>query len=292
MTAVDVGLDMGATLAKLVVVRQNSPLTSFVPFLAEAGDRAAIETVLAANRVRTLAVTGGGASRLAAWLGADRLTHHADEFEAWASGEALIVERAGLALSFPRLLVSLGTGTSILALERPGSARRVGGTALGGGTLRGLGGALVNESDHARLVALAARGDRRRVDLVVGDIYPPGEIALMPDLTASNFGKAALHDGGSRHEPSHLEDLAAAIVGLVGENIALLAGAHARSLAHGSRLDVVYAGSTLRGNEPLKTVLRDVTALVGEVAHFPKDAEFAGALGALALSRSDGRGPD
>ena len=107
-------------------------------------------------------------------------------------------------------------------MDEDGAVARVGGTALGGGTLRGLGRLLLGTDDHDRLVALAATGDRRHVDLLVGDLYRPGGIALVPDLTAANFGKA--------FEP-RAADVAHALLGLVGENVALLAGQIAVALA-------------------------------------------------------------
>ena len=48
---------------------------------------------------------------------------------------------------------------------------RVGGTALGGGTVVGLGKLLLGVESFAELAAMAERGDRRTVDLLVGDVY-------------------------------------------------------------------------------------------------------------------------
>jgi len=62
------------------------------------------------------------------------------EFDAWASGSGRMMAEVGIDPAEPYLLVSLGTGTSAM-LVRPGSVSRVGGTALGGGTVVGLGAA-------------------------------------------------------------------------------------------------------------------------------------------------------
>jgi type II pantothenate kinase len=175
----------------------------------------------------------------------------------------------------PYLLVSLGTGTSVL-LAQGLSVSRVGGTALGGGTVMGLGGLLLAGAAFADIIALAARGDRRRVDLLVSDIYRPGEIALAGDATAANFGKPRVHAGAPTPE-----DLANAIMGLVGENVALICTGLAA--AHGVRR-IVYGGSTLRGNSALRLVLALITAAFGREALFLEDGEFAGAIGALELS--------
>ncbi len=279
----DVGLDLGATLVKAVFVPEGRAVSAFDTFVCGARDTATLEAFLRSIRVGLVVATGGGAHRLAA---SPHPPLRAGEFDAWAAGERHLLESAGFVPSDPHLLVSLGTGTSILSIEVNGGVRRVGGTALGGGTIRGLGRLLIGETDHDTLIAYARQGDRRRVDLTVGEIYPPGEIALMPDLTASNFGKSL-----SRNPA----DLAAAAVGLVGENVALLAAAHAailKATATGSkrfrrpaRVDIVYAGSTLRGHEMLKDVLREVTALAGGEARFLPSGEFTGALGALSMAR-------
>lgn len=279
----DVGLDLGATLVKAVLVPQGRSIATYETFVCAARDSALLDAFLRSIRTSLVAATGGGAHRLAQ---APLPPVGVDEFEAWGVGEGILLRTAGFVPTDPHLLVSLGTGTSILRVDAPASVSRVGGTALGGGTMRGLGRFLVGDGDHEMLAALARQGDRTRVDLTVGDIYPTGQIALPPDLTAANFGKAQSRNPG---------DLAAAIVGLVGENVALLAGAHAALLRATSpsfrrargpvTVDVLYAGSTLLGNDLLREVLADVTAMTGAEARFLPGGEFAGALGALELAR-------
>lgn len=282
----DAGVDLGATLAKAVAVPVERPLEAFETFVAPAGDDRLLDAFLLRHSLRHLAATGGGAAGLAERLAPARSVEVVDEFASWAAGEPLLAGRAGMSLQLPHLLVSLGTGTSILRMGPDGAVARVGGTALGGGTLRGLGRLLLGTDDHDRLVALAATGDRRYVDLLVGDLYRPGGIALMPDLTAANFGKA--------HEP-RAADVAHALLGLVGENVALLAGQIAVALATAAeggtprhRPDVLYAGSTLRNNPLLVEILGNVTSLVGAQASFLPLGEFTGALGALARVRTEG----
>jgi type II pantothenate kinase len=286
MSLWDTGVDLGATLVKAVAVPADQPLGSFETFVAPAGDERLLDAFLLRHSLRHVAATGGGASALADRLGPTRNVTVVDEFASWGAGEPLLTSRAGLVLAYPHLLVSLGTGTSILRMGGDGAVARVGGTALGGGTLRGLGRLLLGTDDHDRLVALAAAGDRRHVDLLVGDLYKPGGIALVPDLTAANFGKA--------HEPRAV-DVAHALLGLVGENVALLAGQIAVALASSAddgasrrRPDVLYAGSTLRNNPLLLEILGGVTALVGAQASFLPLGEFTGALGSLARVRAGG----
>jgi type II pantothenate kinase len=181
-------------------------------------------------------------------------------------------------------VVSLGTGTSIL-LVTPETTLRVGGTALGGGAVVGLGGTLAS-ANFEELCELAHQGDAGAVDLRVSDIYANHEIPLAGDLTAASFGKLArdLDEQGFARKPSPQDraDRVAGVMRLVGENVALIcAGIAAATRAQ----HVVYGGSTLRGNSCLVEVLREVTALCGLQCCFLPHGGFAGALGALELAR-------
>lgn len=263
-----VGVDAGASLVKLAL-REGDELRN------ELHPAGAIDTV--AERIaqlgpKCLGLTGAGASRLAGRVGESvRVT----EFSAWGAGVRRLLAAQRPEVNEPYLLVSLGTGTSVLLAQGLGVSR-VGGTALGGGTLMGLGGLLLGDVSFSDLTALAARGDRRRVDLLVSDIYRPGEIALAGDATAASFGKPRLREAARSPE-----DLASAIVGLLGENVALICTSLAA--AHDVRR-IVYGGSTLRGNRALRDVLTLITAAFGREPLFLEEGEFAGALGALELA--------
>lgn len=259
---------MGSTLAKLAV-RDADGLHRFVLLPSEEIERAARQVEALAPR--RLGLTGAGAARLARLLGLD--TTPLTEFEAWRAGAAALLARQGHPPVRRDLVVSVGTGTSMLLVE-PDRALRIGGTALGGGTLLGLGAALLGSSDFDELLRLAAGGDRRRVDLLVSDIDAEGLIPLPGDLTAALLAKLA-----RSREPADPRDLAHALLGLLGENIGVLASALA---AASDARRIVYGGSTLRGNGPLRAIL-SATA-VGREALFLEDGEFAGALGALELA--------
>lgn len=268
-----VGADAGATLCKLVLPAPTGLHTMKFP----STDLASVRACLGEWRPRRVVATGGGAARLARELG-DLVVRTVPEFAAWARGAPLLAERTGLALPERYLVAVVGTGTSVLALDRSG-AKRIGGSALGGGTLLGLGRLLLGVDTFDEICALAARGDRRRVDLLVRDIYPGGEIALPGELNAASFAKLA------SREP---QDLAHALVGMLGENIGLIAGNLARSFGASA---VLYCGSTLLHNAGLQDILRWVTAMHGATAEFPEHGAFCGALGAVAMADSDGAHP-
>ncbi|MDC3953691.1 hypothetical protein [Polyangium jinanense] len=250
------GLDLGATLTK-IAFRQGELHTERWP----SRDLDAIRARIAELAPRSIVVTGGGASALGAAV------EGVSEFEAWSLGAAALAAEEGLALPARHLLVSAGTGTSVLVVDGD-SAVRAGGTGLGGGTLVGLGRLLVGAASFAELSALAARGKRGSVDLLVGDIYSQGA-PIPPHLTASNFAKLA------STEPA---DLAHALVGLVGENIALVCAGIARLAGADT---VVLGGSTLAENPALVEVLTQTLGLTGLSARFLRRGAYCGAVGAL-----------
>jgi type II pantothenate kinase len=268
-----VGVDVGATLAKLATRRAGEP-PRFALVAADALEQVA-RAVREAEPGR-VGLTGGGAPELARLLGGE--VARVNEFAAWGSGASALLEREGLPRGERHLLVSVGTGTSVMLVDGL-SVTRIGGTALGGGTVVGLGSRLTGTRSFAEIAELASRGARRRVDLRVSDIYRAGEIPLAGELTAASFGRLGRTDLDG--EEPRREDLAHALMGLVGENVALICG----GLAAAAQVRrIVFGGSTLRGNPALVEVLREITSALGREPTFLCDGEFAGSLGALLLA--------
>ena len=263
------GADVGATLVKLAL-RDASGDTETAALPAHAIGEVA-ERIGEIDPTR-VGLTGGGAPRLAERIA--KPTIAIGEFEAWAAGARALLED-DLEPTERFLVVSVGTGTSAMLVE-PEGARRVGGTALGGGTVMGLGAALLGESDFATIAALASEGDRGRVDLLISDIYPEGDFLLPGSVNAASFGKLA------RHGTPEVDraDLAHGIMGLIGENVGLICAGLA---AHHDVTRIVFGGSTLRANPALTDIVGGVCLVSGRSPHFPADGQYAGALGALKL---------
>ncbi len=270
-----VGVDAGATLAKLVLLDPSGAhRTEILP----SRHLDAVARRVAESGPARVGLTGGGAAELARALGDTART--VNEFSAWGAGAGSLLRQRHHPVPDRFLLVSLGTGTSVMHVD-PHGVQRVGGTALGGGTVVGLGAALLGTGDFHRLAALAARGDRRRVDLLVSDIYRAGEFPLGGDLTAASFGRLARSER-ERPDPEHL---AHALMGLVGENVALICCGLAAATGSST---VVYAGSTLRGNPALREILEAVTRALGPTPLFLEEGEFVGAHGALIRAAEGG----
>jgi len=261
-----IGIDAGATLCKLARVDGALETARFA-----STDVAAVRACVAGWRPARIGATGGGAAALGAAIGGVPL-RHIGEFDAWARGSVVVARHEGVALPSRCLIVSLGTGTSVLAVEGP-RVERVGGTAVGGGTVLGLGRLLLGAGSFDELTALAGRGDRRRVDLLVGDVYPAAaEAPLLRDLSAANFAKLDSTDPA---------DLANALMGLVGETVALIASSHARRLGIET---IVYCGSTLHENRALHAVVADITERFGHRPCFLRLGAHCGAVGAAVLA--------
>jgi type II pantothenate kinase len=270
---VAIGIDWGATLAKLAL---RTPEGGVEYRLLPTEDADASRATLVAIGAQRVGLTGGGATMLARAIPGELV--QVNEFAAWGVGAAaLLAERE--AERVPRyLLVSVGTGTSILLVDGA-SVARIGGTALGGGTLVGLGAGLLDTSDFEEIASLAQRGSRSKIDLLVSDIYPAGGIPLAGDLTAANFGNYArrLRDG----EPIDRADVAHAIMGLIAENISLVCTA----LSAAAQVQrIAFGGSTLRRNPALAEMLGNFLRGHGREPVFMPNGEFAGALGALRIA--------
>ena len=272
------GVDVGATLTKLAIFPPGE--AGRFEVLGKLQD-SELSRLISSLGPSSIGVTGGGAQRLSEVIHQPATLTLVDEFTAWGAGAAALLAQDPTPQPDPYLLVSVGTGTSALRVDGD-SVHRVGGTALGGGTVLGLGSLLCDCPDFDDLCRMAERGKRQTVDLMLSDVYPSGEnpLLLAPDITASSFARIA-HPTATGPKPSR-EDLAAATMGLVGENVALLCASLART---SGATRVFFGGSTLRGNPLLTGILITLTTALGSPAHLLPNGEFAGAVGASQIAQ-------
>ena len=261
MTKTWVGIDAGGSGLK-AVVRGPEGFRESRRFSADQADE--LERWLAGLGADGVGTTGAGGAAWSERLGATELP----EFQAWADGAAAIAAEHDLPLEPSYLVVSVGTGTSVV-LAGPQPAERAGGCALGGGTLLGLGHLLLGTTDHNEIVRLAAEGDRRGVDLEIAELYTE----MPPGFTASNFGGVDTLAGAARSRA----DLAHALVVMIGENVSILCCALAA--AHGVR-QIVFGGGTLRGNSAGWEIIERMARVRGIEAFALPEEEFPAAIGA------------
>jgi len=194
---------------------------------------------------------------------------------------------------FPLILVNMGSGVSILRVNSAseGDYERVGGTACGGSTFLGLARALTTAKSFDEALGLAAKGDARRADLLVSDIYGEegcGALGLPGSLTACNFGK--LGEASAANACSEC-DLARSLLQMVTQQSVLLASAFARHADCIGR--VFFVGGFVEEANWLarKAIAANFRSLGGQ-AYFLRHSDFLGALGSLkgALRVLEGKG--
>jgi type II pantothenate kinase len=133
--------------------------------------------------------------------------------------EVEAIGRGGLCLASldNALVVSAGSGTAIVAASMEGS-RHVTGSAVGGGTLQGLGELLLGTRNAVSIDRLAASGDANQVDLTLGEAIS-GTVGGLPiDANAVNFGKQT-----DKLTRATRADIAAGLIRLVAQVIAVIA---------------------------------------------------------------------
>jgi type II pantothenate kinase len=228
------------------------------------------------SALESLAVTGGRHRTTPDHIG-DCEVIHVSEVQAIGCGGQALAELALGGDDAPTLVVSAGSGTAVVA-ARGDQYAHVTGTGVGGGTLLGLSRLLLHVTDPRRIDGLAQRGDPNGADLSLGDVVG-GPIGPLPtDATAVNFGRLADHDLTVSHE-----DLAAALVTLVGQVIALVAinAARAQQVEH-----IVVIGHLI-DMPSVRRVLEQVGGYYDERFILPPPAGYGTALGALLYSARD-----
>lgn len=181
---------------------------------------------------------------------------------------------------FPFILVNVGSGVSVLAVRGPNDYRRISGTSLGGGTFLGLCCLLTGCETFEDAIQLATKGDNKKVDKLVKDIYGGdyAKFGLPGDLVASSFGQMHLKE---KREQVTKEDLANAVLVTITNNI----GSIARMCAVHEKIDkVVFVGNFLRVNRISMKLLAFAMDYWSEgemKALFLQHEGYFGALGCL-----------
>jgi type II pantothenate kinase len=261
------GLDMGGSTTKVVgfedgkilervIVKANDPIASAYAglgrFLETSGRRLL--------QIDQIVATGVGSSYLSGDL-LDRKTIVVNEFDSVGIGGIFL---AGIPEA---VVVSMGTGTSLVEARASG-VRHIIGSGVGGGTLLGLADRLINVSDFETIDQLSSKGQLEKIDLTVGDLTQKEIPGLTPDTTASNFGKLV-----GLSEP---EDIAAGIVNLVFQSVGTTAVLAAR-LCH---LNTIVVTGNLTRLRLGRQILDDFSKLYDVTFLIPEQAEYATAAGA------------
>lgn len=261
-----VGIDIGGSTTDAVILENGTTHVVTIeandPVAAAAGALGKLvgDLNLNLNDVECIAATGAGSRALGEKL-LGRPVLKVSEFQAIGVGGTSLAGRDRA------LVVSLGTGTAIVSVEKDG-IRHFSGTGVGGGTLLGLSKHMLGVSRLDTLEAMASRGDLHHVDLTVRDIAggPIGD--LPPGTTAANFGKV-----GSDATP---EDKALAIINMIVEVIGVLSLASARACG---QENIVLTGKLTRIFRFMQKSRR-LEFVFGRGFLIPEHADYATAIGA------------
>jgi activator of 2-hydroxyglutaryl-CoA dehydratase len=174
---------------------------------------------------------------------------------------------AALAKSSRCVVVSMGTGTAVVHFNQ-NRAKHVGGSGVGGGTIKGLASLICGLDDPLQLDALAMQGNASNINLTISDLGYEEISFLGADMTASNFAAV---------KSQKTEDLAAGILRLVGETVGIIASICARELNCGE--NIVMVGKVARS-----AYIRQILDLVGKLYqtrfHYPDNPGVATVYGA------------
>ena len=174
---------------------------------------------------------------------------------------------AGLAGQDDCIVASIGTGTAIVHYKN-GQSTHVGGTGVGGGTIKGLAKLLCDLEDPVEIDKLALNGSAGAMNLTISDLGYDMVSFLGADMTASNF--AAVNS-------SRREDLAAGILSLVGETVGIITSLCAREA--GCPQSIVAVGKVADSQ-----FIRNTLELVGKLYQtgfiFPEYPGYATVYGA------------
>jgi type II pantothenate kinase len=169
------------------------------------------------------------------------------------------------------LVVSAGSGTAMVA-ARGSRFHHVTGSAVGGGTLQGLGRLLLGTADAQAIDSLAQQGNANAADLTLAEAISSTVGHLPADANAVNFGRLARQ--AAELSP---EDMAAAIVRLVGQVIAVIAINAARA----EKLDTIVVLGHLADLPSFCQVLHTTAGYYQAAITVPDQPGSGTAIGAL-----------
>ena len=272
----DISIDFGITVTD-IIKRDNDVISHEMTLSKEEPSQTLLNHLFSdldfESDVDLFAVTGGKHLNLGDKIESTKIIH-VNEIDAIGEGA---MNLSGLSRKNPSIIVSAGSGTACI-LAQDGNFIHCSGTGVGGGTILGLSKLLLGTTDPIEIAKLAKEGNESGVDLILEDVVS-GPIGELPsDTTAVNFGKISKIDSEISKQ-----DIAAGIVNLVGQTAARIATSVATTF---NAKEIVVVGRSPSFNG-LKNSLEQAASIMGFSPHFPKNGEYASALGALLVAEKN-----
>ena len=267
MSKISIGIDFGISNTDLVIAHHDQ--ISYSTFPSEKVSVSYLKKILSQanlniSDIETIGVTGGRHADLPNEID-NVLVAHFNEVDAIGRGAKALKKDS--INNF--LVVSCGSGTACV-LGTKESFIHVGGTGLGGGTIRGLCKLLFNEDDPERINTLSLDGDVTKVDQILSDVVS-GPIGNLPENTSAvNFGK------GSSFAPNNA-DLAAGVINMVAQTILRTAVMSAISCEVS---EIIVIGRT-PSYSLLSNILKEGFHLYNLNCEFVENGEYAICLGTI-----------
>ena len=172
------------------------------------------------------------------------------------------------------IVVSMGTGTAVVQFSNS-TANHIGGTGIGGGTIKGLGSLICGVEDPQEIEKLALQGKSANVNLTIGDLGYNHISFLAADMTASNF--AAI-------KSKTPQDLAAGILTLVAETVGVIVSICAREASRQQKIVMV---GRVANNQFIRRHLESVGKLYQAEFVIPENPGLATVFGTTVKYRFD-----
>jgi len=265
-----IGIDIGSTTTKavsledrLIVKKIKTRADDAVTSATGALGKMILENGIRMSDIERIMITGVGATKIEGDLFGIP-TEKVNEITAIGIGGMFISGQDNI------IITNIGTGTAIIE-ARKDRIIHLGGSGVGGGTIRGLAKKLLFLSDFKDIMALAAAGSLDPVDLLLEDIMITDFSFLNKKSTASNFGKTL--------DTSRNEDIALGIINMVYQVIGMLSVFAARS----RNIDKVIVTGSGCHNPIGHEILAEITRMHSIAFEYPADGEYTTAVGAALI---------
>ena len=264
-----VALDFGISNTDIAIFQDNKTSFHSIPSEHTSISPKLIKTVLdifslSLSEISLIGVTGGKSSDLPENIDLIPIIK-INEVDAIGFGAKVLYDIA----EEPTLVISAGTGTACVMVQG-NNFNHLGGIAVGGGMLEGLGSLLFKNSNGLEINEFANSGSRAELDLLIGDVV--NKIGnLSPDITAVNFGQAKSSSADT------MENTAAALCNMVGEVIGTVA--YLNALLVGSD-KAYFIGRTSYLSEIIDGINQRLE-LAGIKGQYNDDREYGNVIGVL-----------
>ena len=265
MNNVDIGIDFGITNSDVVISSNNN--FSYKSLRSEKNIHLSLKNIIKSiqedSKIESISVTGGKHLDLPDNFDGQKIVKK-NEIDCIGTGAKRLSQ-----LDSNFLVLSCGSGTACVGFENE-TATHLGGTGLGGGTIRGLCKLAVQIDDPDEIDDLSKKGSQIG-DYTLKDVIS-GPIGNLPE------DSIAVHVGNlDMIEKLEKEDICRSVIYLVATNIARLAAATAVA----AKLNKIVVVGRSPNYFLYKEILTKWIEFSGLEVTFPKNGEFATALGTL-----------